>query len=58
MHIFAEGDLSDIAKMISGSLGAFHLIASTTESVVREDVRGIGCVLYGGTKFSSAISFA
>ncbi|KAG2133962.1 armadillo-type protein [Suillus cothurnatus] len=42
-----QGDLSDIAKMISGSLGAFHLIASTTESVVREDVRGIGCVLYG-----------
>ncbi|KAG1837702.1 armadillo-type protein [Suillus subalutaceus] len=37
----------DIAKMISGSLGAFHLIASTTESDVREDVRGIGCVLYG-----------
>ncbi|KAG2033122.1 armadillo-type protein [Suillus americanus] len=42
-----QGDLSDIAKMISGSLGAFHLIASTTESDVREDVRGIGCVLYG-----------
>ncbi|KAG1754151.1 armadillo-type protein [Suillus lakei] len=42
-----QGDLSDIAKMISGSLGAFHLVASTTESVVREDVRGIGCVLYG-----------
>jgi len=33
--------------MISGSLSAFHLIASTTELVVREDVRGIGCVLYG-----------
>ncbi|KAG1883078.1 hypothetical protein F4604DRAFT_1920974 [Suillus subluteus] len=42
-----QGDLPDIAKMISGSLGAFHLIASTTESDVREDVRGIGCVLYG-----------
>lgn len=42
-----QGNLSDIAKMISASLGAFHLIASTTESVVREDIRGIGCVLYG-----------
>ncbi|KAG2366768.1 armadillo-type protein [Suillus spraguei] len=42
-----QGDPSDIAKMISGSLGAFHLIASTIESVVREDVRGIGCMLYG-----------
>ncbi|KAG1904032.1 armadillo-type protein [Suillus fuscotomentosus] len=42
-----KGDLSDITKMISGSLSAFHLIASTTELVVREDVRGIGCVLYG-----------
>lgn len=58
MHVLAEGDLSDIAKMISASLGAFHLIASTTESIVREDIRGIGCVLYGGTKISSAISFA
>ncbi|KAG0706406.1 armadillo-type protein [Suillus ampliporus] len=42
-----QGDLSDIAKMISGSLGAFHLVASTTEPVVREDVRGVGCMLYG-----------
>lgn len=58
IHVLAEGDLSDIAKMISGSLSAFHLIASATELVVREDVRGIGCVLYGGTKISSAISFA
>lgn len=33
--------------MISGSLGAFHLVASKTESVAREDVRGVGCMLYG-----------
>ena len=52
----AEGDLSDISKMISSSLSAFHLITSKTESVAREDVRGVGCMLYGGAKFSQLIS--
>lgn len=42
-----QGDLSNITKMVSGSLSAFHLVASRTESAVREDVRGIGCMLYG-----------
>jgi len=54
----AEGDLSDISKMISSSLSAFHLITSKMDSVAREDVRGVGCMLYGGTKFSQLISVA
>jgi hypothetical protein len=54
---FAEGDQSDMSKMISGSLGAFHLVASKMDMVAREDVRGVGCMLYGGTKSSQVIYF-
>lgn len=32
--------------MVSCALTAFQLVASTTEGNVREDVRGVGCMLY------------
>lgn len=42
------GTVQELAKMVSCALTAFQLVASTTEGNVREDVRGVGCMLYAG----------
>ncbi|KAF8841000.1 clathrin-coated vesicle protein [Paxillus ammoniavirescens] len=41
-----SGTAHELARMVSGALTAFQLIASTTEGNIREDVRGVGCMLY------------
>ncbi|KAF8558426.1 clathrin-coated vesicle protein [Imleria badia] len=41
-----SGTVPELAKMVSCALTAFQLVASTTEGNVREDVRGVGCMLY------------
>ncbi|KAI5983848.1 armadillo-type protein [Pisolithus albus] len=40
------GSIQELAKMIGGALSSFELVAATTVGNIREDVRGIGCVLY------------
>ncbi|KIK24912.1 hypothetical protein PISMIDRAFT_97684, partial [Pisolithus microcarpus 441] len=40
------GSIQELAKMIGGALSNFELVATTTAGNIREDVRGIGCVLY------------
>ncbi|KIJ69624.1 hypothetical protein HYDPIDRAFT_124270 [Hydnomerulius pinastri MD-312] len=42
-----SGTVHESAKMVSGALNTFQLVASTTEGNIREDVRGVGCMLYG-----------
>jgi hypothetical protein len=44
--------------MVSGALTAFQLIASTTEGNIREDVRGVGCMLYAGMTLRQPLSCA
>lgn len=46
---YLAGTVQELAKMVSCALAAFQLVASTTEGNVREDVRGVGCMLYAGT---------
>ncbi|KAF9228616.1 clathrin-coated vesicle protein [Gyrodon lividus] len=41
-----SGTAHELARMVSGALTAFQLIVSTTEGNIREDVRGVGCMLY------------
>ncbi|KAF9239616.1 armadillo-type protein [Melanogaster broomeanus] len=41
-----SGTVHELARMVSGALTAFQLVASTTEGNIREDVRGVGFMLY------------
>ncbi|KAG9318303.1 armadillo-type protein [Chiua virens] len=41
-----SGTVQELTKMVSCAVAAFQLVAATTEGNVREDVRGVGCMLY------------
>ncbi|KAL4065423.1 armadillo-type protein [Scleroderma yunnanense] len=41
-----SGSIQDLAKMVGGALNNFEVVASTTDGNIREDVRGVGCMLY------------
>ncbi|KAI6043108.1 armadillo-type protein [Pisolithus marmoratus] len=40
------GSIEELTKLISVALSSFELVVTTTVGNIREDVRGIGCVLY------------
>lgn len=42
------GSVPELARMIGAALYNFEVVASTTNGNIREDVRGIGCMLYAG----------
>lgn len=49
------GSVQELAKMVDSALGNFEVVASTTDGNIREDVRGIGCMLYAGTDTCSLV---
>jgi len=46
--LWTVGSVQELAKMIGAALNNFEVVASTTNGNIREDVRGIGCMLYAG----------
>lgn len=48
MNPHPAGSVQELAKMVSCALTTFQLVASTAEGNIREDVRGVGCMLYAG----------
>lgn len=47
-NLHPAGTVQGLARMVGCALTAFQLVASTTEGNVREDIRGVGCMLYAG----------
>lgn len=45
---YPAGTVQELTKMVNCALTTFQLVASATEGNVREDIRGVGCMLYAG----------